>query len=183
MSWCGAKARVRFQSNGYWAVTDWSNEADRAVGSSRFWPQSRSRSPACSVRRSIRPAQPGSRATPASTRMRLTWMRPRQGPKPWSLTIITAAPRFSASSQSTSDRVVQTADHLGGGAVPFGSVDARLVDVQIGPDAVLERVEVLKLDHQHRPVGDESVGEHAPSARPRKLSAVSRAFLVSSSSD
>ena len=46
------------------------------------------------------PAQPGSRATPASTRMRLTWMRPRQGPKPWSLTIITAAPRRSASSQS-----------------------------------------------------------------------------------
>ena len=59
------------------------------------------------------------------------------------------------------DRLIQTADHLGRGVVPFGAVDAGLVDVQIGPDAVLERVQVLKLDHQHRPVGDDSVGEPA----------------------
>ena len=74
------------------------------------------------------------------------------------------------------DRVVQTADHLGGGVVPFGPVDACLVDIEIGPDAVLERVEVLELDHQHRPVGDELSASTPPRARPRKLSAVSPAF-------
>ena len=31
---------MRFQSNGNWAETDWSNEADRAVGSSRLACQS-----------------------------------------------------------------------------------------------------------------------------------------------
>ena len=42
-----------------------------------------------------------------------------------------------------------------------GIVDAGLVDVQVPPGAVLERVEVLELDHQGRPVRDHLVGEHA----------------------
>ena len=110
-------------------------------------------------------------------------MRPRQGPKPWSLTIITAAPRFSASSQSCPIASSSPRITCGGRIVPFGAVDAGLIDVQVGPDAVLERVEVLKLDHQHRPVGDDRSASKPPWARPRKLSAVRRAFLVSSSSD
>ena len=88
-------------------------------------------------------------------------MRPRQGPKPWSLTIITAAPRCSASSQRLADRIVQPADHLGRRRIPLGVVDAGLVDVQIRPDPVLERVEVLKLDHQDGPVVDDAIGEPA----------------------
>ena len=75
------------------------------------------------------------------------------------------------------DRLVEPADDLGRRRVPVRVVDAGLVDVQVGPDAVLERVEVLELDHQDRPVGDDPVGEQPPSARPRKLSAVSRALL------
>ncbi len=113
------------------------------------------------VRRSIKPAQPGRRATPALTRMRLTWMRPRQGPKPWSLTIITAAPRFSASSQSCP--IASSRPRITWAAALFHSGRSMPVSstFKIGPDAVLERVEVLELDHQHRPVGDELVGEHS----------------------
>ena len=60
------------------------------------------------------------------------------------------------------DGRVQAPDHLAGRVVPLGLVDPGLVDVQVAPDAMLERVEVLELDHQHRPVGDVPVGEQAP---------------------
>ena len=81
------------------------------------------------------------------------------------------------------DGVVQAADHLGRRRVPGRVVDPGLIHVQVAPDAVLERVEVLELDHEHRPVGDNRSASRPPSARPRKLSAVSRAFVASSSSD
>ncbi len=100
-----------------------------------------------SVRRPILPPQPGKRATPALTRIRLTWMRPRQGPKPWSLTIMTAGPSLLGQVAEQADRIIEPPDHLGGRAIPFGSFDAGLVDVEIRPDAVLERVEILKLNH------------------------------------
>ena len=41
-------------------------------------------------------------------------------------------------------------------------VDPGFVDIEVAPGAVLERVEVLELDHQGRPVGDHPVGEQAP---------------------
>ncbi len=57
--------------------------------------------------------------------------------------------RSSLLSQITelADRVVQSPDHLGGRIVPFGTIDARFVNIQVPPDAVLKRVEVLKLNH------------------------------------
>ena len=55
--------------------------------------------------------------------------------------------------------LVEPPDDARGGLVPFGVVDAILVDVEVSPDAVLEGVEVLVLDHQDGPVGDEGVGE------------------------
>ena len=57
------------------------------------------------------------------------------------------------------DALVEPADDLGRGGVPLGVLDARLVDVQVRPDPVLERVEVLELDHQDRPVRDDLVGQ------------------------
>src|SRR5206468_4674449 len=53
-----------------------------------------------------------------------------------------------------------------GRGVPFGEVDARVVDIQVIPAAVLERVQVLELDHQGRPVWDALVGEQAPPGPP-----------------
>ena len=177
----GAKARVCFQSNGYWAATDWSKEADRAVG---FVALLRPRAGAGrrlqrATAKSAGPArQP---ATPASTRSDSRGSA-QAGAEPWSLTIMTAAPWLRPARRAARWR------HRARALPPrrrcsIRVVDARLIHVQVGPDAVLERVEVLELDHQDRPVGDDLVGEPSALARPRKLSAVRRAFFVSSSSD
>ena len=60
-----------------------------------------------------------------------------------------------------SHRPIEPGHHALGGSVPFRSVDPRLVDVQKSPDAMLERIQVLKLNHQSRPVWGHLVGEQA----------------------
>ena len=60
------------------------------------------------------------------------------------------------------DGDVKSSDHLTRGGIPFRPVDPGLIDIQVAPGAVLEWVEVLELDHQHRPVGDDPIGEQSP---------------------
>ena len=57
------------------------------------------------------------------------------------------------------DGPVQGGHHGMGGSVERGVFDPGLVDVQVAPGPVLERVEVLELDEQAGPVGDHPVGE------------------------
>ena len=72
-----------------------------------------------------------------------------------------AGPRWSASSRAGRSRRRDPSGPPCRRGIPFGSIDAGLIDVQVMPDAMLERVEVLELDHQGRPVGDDLVGEQA----------------------
>ena len=92
--------------------------------------------------------------------MRLTWIRPRHGPKPWS-DIDHHAQRLASrpARPELADRAVEPAEDLARRGIHRGVVDGRLVDAQIPPGAVLERVEVLELDHQGRPVGEHLIGD------------------------
>ena len=135
------------------------------------------------VRRPSRPAQPGSRATPASTRILFTWMRPRQGPKPWSLTIITAALRRSASSQrrpiaSSSPRITPAAASFQSGSSMPVSSTFRYRQTRCWNGSRFWNW-TIRADQS----GTIRSASKPPSARPRKLSAVRRALDLSSSSD
>ncbi len=72
-----------------------------------------------------------------------------------------AGPSFACELTKPPDRVIEAADHLGGGVVPVGPFDAGFIDVEIRPDPVLERVQILELNQEHRPVGNDPVGEPA----------------------
>ena len=142
-------------------MTDWSKDDERAVGLSRFWPQSRSRSPAWNVRRLDEPG-PAGQPGHAGLDQDAVDVDPAQARAE---AVIADHHHRGASLggefAQAADRVIQPPDDLGGGVVPFGPVDPGLVHVEIRPDAVLEWVEVLELNHQHRPVGNQAVGEQA----------------------
>src|SRR6516165_2476644 len=48
------------------------------------------------------------------------------------------------------DGVIETAQHDRRRVVPGYVVDSGFIHVQIAPGAMLERVEILELDHEHR---------------------------------
>ena len=143
-------------------MTDWSNDAERAVGLSRFWPQSRRRSPAWKVRRPIKPGPARQPRDPGLDQDAVDVDAAQARAEAVVADHHHGGPAFAGQLAEPADRFIQAADHLGRRGVPVGAVDSGLIDVQIGPDPVLERVEVLELDHQDRPVGDDPVGEPAP---------------------
>ena len=151
VSWCGAKARVRFQSSANCAETEVSNDVPEAEAFSRLLDA------ATDVSREVRQGRDSGvdknlvHVNPSETRAEAVVGRHHH-----------VRSSFVREFQEQSDRVVEPFQHRSRGAIPFGAVNAGRVDIEIVPGAVLEGVEVLELDHQGRPVGDERVGKNAP---------------------